>query len=101
MKKLILFAFFIFVVNGCTHLQSVSTTSIPKERGEKVSATKDRFIFLAFNFNNDYVNDLAEELANKCEKGKVQGVLTKHENIMYFPLIAHAVRVTAEGYCVR
>ena len=43
----------------------------------------------------------AEKLAKKCPKGKVKGVLTKHETITYFPLIAHKVRVSAEGYCVR
>jgi hypothetical protein len=53
-----------------------------------------------FNFNNDYVNDMAEQLANQCPKGHVKGVLTKHEGITYFPIIAHATRVEARGYCV-
>lgn len=90
----------VFSVCACTHLQSVSTSSIPKNRGQKVKSQQYRFIFLAFNFNNDYVNDMAEDLANQCEGGKVMGVLTKHEHITYFPLFAHAIQVTAEGYCV-
>lgn len=85
---------------GCTSLQSVSTSTIPKSRGKKVKAESYRFIFLGFNFNNDYVNDMAEDLANECPQGKVMGILSKHESIVYFPLFAHAVQVTAEGYCV-
>lgn len=84
---------------SCTHLASVSTTTVPAERGNKVESQTERFIFFAFNFNNDYVNDLALNLAAQCPKGRIEGVLTKQENITYFPLIAHKVRVTATGYC--
>ena len=91
----------IFIFSGCTHLSSVSTSSLPKNRGKKVSATKEKFIFFAFNFSNDYVDDLVKDLAGKCPKGKVKGILTKHESIVYFPLIAHKVRVSAQGFCVR
>lgn len=91
---------FVFSGVGCTHLSSVSTSTIPKDRSHKVQAQKDRFIFLAFNFNNNYVDDLALDLANQCPDGKVEGVLTKHESITYFPLFAHKQRVTAQGYCV-
>lgn len=84
---------------ACTHLSSVSTTSIPAQKGKKVSTEAYRFIFLGFNFNNDYVNEMADSLARTCPKGKVEGLLTKHESIIYFPLFAHAVRVTGEGYC--
>jgi hypothetical protein len=85
--------------SGCTHLASVSTTSIPRERGGKVSAERSKFIFLAFNFSNEYVEDMAEDLAEKCPDGKIEGLLTKHESIVYFPLLFHSVRVSAEGYC--
>ena len=87
------------LLSGCTHLSSVSTTTIPAQRGEKVSTEAYRFIFLGFNFNNDYVNEMADSLARTCPKGKVEGILTKHESIVYFPLFAHAVRITSEGYC--
>lgn len=89
-----------FGLVGCTHLASVSTTEVPKQRGKVVKAEADRFIFFAFNFNNDYVNEMTMSLAQQCPGGKVSGILTKHEKITYFPIIAHKVRVSAEGYCV-
>ena len=100
MKKILL-AGILMLSFGCTHLKSVSMTDVPKKRDNKISVTKDRFIFLAFNFDNNYVDQLTYELAQKCSKGKVEGLLTKHEVIVYFPLFFHKQRVTAEGYCVR
>lgn len=88
------------LIAGCTHLSSVSTTSIPENRSHPISSEAYRFIFLGFNFDNDFVDVMAKDLANKCPQGKVQGILTKHESIVYFPLIAHAVRLTANGYCL-
>lgn len=85
--------------SGCAYLQSVSTTTIPAERGQKVKTERSRFIILAFNFNNDYVDEMAADLANQCPGGKVQGILTKHETVVYFPLLFHTSKVTAEGYC--
>ena len=85
---------------GCVHLGSVSTSSVPADRSKLVVVETSRFLFLFINFNNDYVNELARDLAEQCPRGKVEGVLTKHENITYFPLFAHAVRITASGYCI-
>lgn len=99
-KLMIMSLAFLGFCASCTHLRSVSTTSVPAARSQKVSAERSRFIFLAFNFNNDYVNEMAEDLANQCPGGKVQGLLTKHEVITYFPLLFHTVKVSAEGYCV-
>ena len=86
---------------GCTHLVSLSTTSIPKNTSKEVSAESEKFIFFLFNFDNSYVEDITNDLANQCRKGKVKGILTKHERITYFPLIAHKVRVSSHGYCVK
>ena len=65
----------------------------------KSPAEAYRLIFFLMNFNNDYVHSLPRDLAKQCPSGRVEGVLTKHEDITYFPLIAHATRVTATGYC--
>lgn len=86
--------------SSCTHLNSVSTTPIPAMRKNKVRAENYRFIFFFFNFNNNYVDEMVEKLADQCPKGKIEGLLTKQESITYFPIIAHASQVTAEGYCV-
>lgn len=85
---------------SCTHLASVSTSQIPLDRSKSVAAEGYRFMFLFFNFNNNFVDDLVTDLAKQCPGGKVQGILTKQEDVTYFPLIAHAYRVTATGFCV-
>lgn len=99
MKKLI-GAILFLGLGACAHLESVSTTSLPQDRSRPVKAESYRFIFFGFNFNNDYVNEMTENLADQCPKGQVKGLLTKHEGITYFPLIAHAVRIEAKGFCV-
>jgi len=93
----------LFGLMGCTHLVSLSTTSVPPKavQTKKIYAESDRFMFFLFNFDNDYVDNISLDLARQCPKGKVQGVLTKHESVTYFPLIAHKVKVSANGYCVR
>ncbi len=85
---------------GCTHLHSVSTTSVPVQRDKKVEAEAYRFMFMMMNFDNNYIDGLTRDLAKQCPGGQVQGILTKHEGIIYFPLFAHGVRVRASGYCV-
>ena len=90
-----------FSLTGCTHMHSVSTTSIPVQRDKQVEAEVYRFMFLMMNFSNSYVDTLARDLAKQCPGGRVEGILTKHERVTYFPIIAHGVRVTATGYCQR
>ena len=85
---------------GCVHMRSMSTTSVPVERSKPIEAEGYRFMFLMINTDNRYINDLSKDLAAQCPNGRVEGILTKHEDIIYFPLLAHAVRVTASGFCV-
>ena len=87
--------------SGCVHMRSISTTSIPAERDNAVESTGYRFLVLMINFKNDYGNEMTKDLAQQCPDGRVEGILTKQEDIMYFPLFAHAVRVSATGYCVK
>ncbi len=82
-------------------MRSISTTSIPIERDDTVETDAYRFLFLFINFNNDYVDQMTQDLAKQCPDGRVEGILTKQEDIMYFPLLAHAVRVSATGFCVK
>jgi len=90
----------LFLCVSCTHLSSVSVTSVPKSRENKVSAERYKFLFLMLNFNNDFVAEMEKDLAAKCPDGKIEGIVTKLESITYFPIIAHAYNVTADGYCV-
>ena len=88
-------------LSGCVSLSSLSTTSIPEDRSTLVEASDSRFLFLFINFNNDYANTLTKSLATQCPKGRVEGILTKQEHVIYFPLLAHQIRVSATGYCVQ
>ena len=99
MKKTALL-FWILLCTGCIHMRSMSTTSVPADRSKPVEAKGYRFMFLMINTDNRYVNTLIQDLAQQCPNGRVEGILTKHENIMYFPLLAHAAQVTASGFCV-
>lgn len=84
---------------GCASVNSLSLTPIPKDRSKVVTAEVSKTIFLAFNFNNDYVEPLVDSLKGKCPQGVVTGILTKDEVIHYF--IAHTRKVTATGFCVQ
>lgn len=97
----LLFLCSILLLSACTHLNSVSVTSLPKERTQKVSAERYKFLFFLLNFDNKFVDEMEKELAQKCPRGKIQGIVTKTETITYFPLIAHAYNIKSEGYCVK
>lgn len=84
---------------GCVTLQSASLTQVPAKREKKITADSTRYIFFLLNFDNDYVDKVRDDLIRKCPNGKVSGILTKDEAVVYFPLIVHARRLHAEGYC--
>ncbi len=95
----ILIVSLLFVITSCSHVASLSQTSIPKRKGKVVRAEVTNNVILLLNFSNAYVDEISSKLSGQCPKGNVQGILTKHENITYFPIIFHQVKVTAEGYC--
>jgi len=99
MKKLILVALTLASIS-CTHLQSVSTSSVPAARSKPVAAEGSRFMFMFFNFDNKYVDNVVMDLARQCPNGRIEGILTKYETVTYFPLIAYRLQASAQGYCV-
>jgi len=99
MKSLLLMSLVLFSV-GCAQVRSVSQTSIPTKRGNLVKAEVKNNIFFFFNFNTTYLNDLNAQLRTQCEKGSVEGILTKDVVVTYFPIIFYQEQITAEGYCV-
>ena len=86
---------------GCASVNSVSLSSIPANKGKEVRAETSKTIILGFNFNNDYVDEMAEDLKHQCPNGVVKGILTKDEVINYFLFIVWARKVTATGYCLQ
>lgn len=99
MKTLLLVSFMILTAS-CAQVRSVSQTSIPSKRGNLVKAEVKNNIFFFFNFNTNYLNDLNAQLSSKCERGSVEGILTKDVIVTYFPIIYSQEQISAEGYCV-
>lgn len=97
MKSLTLLFFTLFFTSGCVSLKSVSLSSIPKNRSNPIEAEVSRFVFLGLSFENNFVNELTDDLKNQCQGGVISGVLTKHET--KFWLIGHTDRVVANAYC--
>jgi hypothetical protein len=96
-KVSILFLAILF--SGCAALHSVSMTSFPKDRQKPVEAKVSKFVFLAFNFNNDFIYDLTSKLQEQCPNGKVTGITSKYETRGY--LIGYTMIVTSQGFCTK
>jgi hypothetical protein len=86
---------------GCASINSVSLTSIPATRTNVVRSEAKRMVFLGFNFNNDFIDTMTDDLKSQCPNGQVRGLLTKDETVMYFLFFLYEYRVSATGYCVK
>lgn len=84
---------------GCAALHSVSMTSYPKDRRKPVQAEVKKFVFLGFNFNNDFVLDLTPRLQQQCPGGKITGITSTYETRWY--VFAHDMIVRSQGFCVK
>ncbi|MNK08038.1 hypothetical protein D3C87_259620 [compost metagenome] len=82
---------------GCASINSVSLTPIPVNRSKPVKAEVSRWIILGFNFNNDYVDPLVDNLKSQCPNGVVSGILTKDEVVAY--VLVFKRNVVATGFC--
>lgn len=89
----------VVLISGCASLKSVSMTSFPENRSKPVKAQVSKFVFLAFNFNNDFVLSLVPQLQKQCPQGKVTGITSKYETRWY--VIGYSMIVTSEGFCVK
>ena len=86
------------LLSACTSLQSVSVTQIPTDRSKPVHAEASSTALFGIHFDNDFVDNLRDDLVRQCPNGKVTGILTKHENTTY--VIVSTRKVIATGYCV-
>ncbi|MGZ3772446.1 MAG: hypothetical protein ACXVCY_01850 [Pseudobdellovibrionaceae bacterium] len=84
-------------LSGCASINSVSLTPVPSKRNNPVKAEVSKTIFLGFNFDNDYINPLVDNLKRQCPNGVVSGILTKDETISY--IIVHTKHIVASGFC--
>jgi len=97
MFKKMFFILMAVAFTGCASVNSVSLTPIPANRSKEVRAEVSRTIFLGFNFDNDYINPLVDNLKMQCPNGVITGILTKDEVISY--VLVFTRRVVATGYC--
>jgi len=88
---------FLMGLVGCASVNSVSLTPIPAQRNRPVKAEVSKWIFLAFSFDNDFINPLVDDLKQQCPNGVISGILTKDETISYF--LVFKKNVSATGYC--
>ncbi|MBM95083.1 MAG: hypothetical protein CMI09_04455 [Oceanospirillaceae bacterium] len=86
------------ILAGCTSLQSVSISQIPKDRSQRVVAESDQWSFLGIAFSNDFVDDAMLDIQQQCPQGQVEGVLTQYDHTFFFPILVRTVEVT--GFCV-
>lgn len=86
-------------LGGCVSLNSVSLTQVPEQRSNEVSASADHWAILGIAFDNDFVDEAVSELRSQCQGGKLNGVLTKFQNTVYFLVVKREVIATA--YCVK
>jgi hypothetical protein len=98
MKTHCISSILIALCTGCASLQSVSVTNIPSERSRPVEAPADNVAFLGLHFDNDFADDLPDELRAQCPNGKVTGIYSKYESTWY--VLVQNRSVTAKGYCV-
>jgi hypothetical protein len=98
MKTLLVVGLLALSSTACASLQSVSVTNIPRDRGKPVEATADNPAFLGLHFDNDFADDLPDELRAQCPNGKVTGIYSKYESTWY--VLVQNRSVTVKGYCV-
>jgi hypothetical protein len=100
MKRMIVFLSGFAVLCGCASINSVSLTPISADRKNQVQAESGKVIFLGFNFDNDFVDEVVNDLKRQCPSGRITGILTKDEVINYFLYFVYKRQITAKGFCV-
>ncbi|MBP7281281.1 MAG: hypothetical protein KBA66_06890 [Leptospiraceae bacterium] len=101
--KILLIALLVLAsgIVNCVQLHSIAINSQPepKEREKQITAQTDKLVFLAFNFNNDFLDEAPKKLLEQCKDGKIKGIVSKFETVNYFLFIRYVIK--ASGYCVK
>jgi hypothetical protein len=89
------------VLASCATVHSAYMTnvSVPSSQGRTISASSSRFVFLAFNFDNEYAFEAQQRLAAKCPEGMVTGIFTTFETKWY--VFFTDFQLKARGTCVQ
>jgi hypothetical protein len=100
MKRIVVLLSGLAVVCGCASIHSVSLTPISVDRKNQVQAQTSKVIIMHFNFDNDFVDEVVNDLKQQCPGGRISGILTKDEVINYFLYFVYKRQITAKGFCV-
>ena len=73
--------------------KALSTSSLKK----KVVSERSQFVFMWFNFNNDYVDKAFYELQKKCPGQRISGIHTRYSTKTHFFFWTN--KVIMRGYC--
>lgn len=89
-------------LSGCVTVKSVSASRVPEssQRTHPVHASSSALILFWIPFGSSYVETAAAELSHTCRGGRVEGVLSKEENVNYFFSLVMLRRVELQGYCL-
>lgn len=102
MKVIILSLLAWGILNGCVTVESISTSQIPPQaaRQSRITSSASNLVFLAIPFGNSFVDRARTELEAQCARGRIEGVLAKHQNTNYFLGLIGKQEVVMEGYCL-
>lgn len=87
---------------ACTTVTSISVSQIPEagQRKHVVRSEGSRPIILLIPFGSGFVEDARKDLLSQCPDGKIEGVLSKHEDTNYFLGLVQVSSLKMRGYCV-
>ena len=86
----------------CTTVSSVSISQVPEPAARRslVTASASSPVIFLIPFNTDYLDEARENFVSNCQKGAIEGVLSKHETVNYFLSFIMIQRIHLQGYCV-
>jgi hypothetical protein len=80
------------------HRAFMTNVSASPSQGKMIEASAEKFVFLGFNFNNDYAFEAQKKLVSSCPNGMVTGILTTFETQWYVFFTNYEIK--ARGLCV-
>ncbi len=86
---------------SCATVHSAFMTNVSSspQHGRMIEASASKFVFLAFNFDNDYAFGARDRLMAACPNGMVTGILTTFESKWY--VFFTDFEVKDRGLCVQ
>lgn len=96
---------FLLFTTGCTHalhlyhVGDYETSAPDLNKGKKVTASGEQFVFMDFVFDTLYVDQTYQELLSQCPNGRITGINTRYSTSHGFLSWTNKVKMT--GICSR